>query len=199
MSRMGSLLVVTGPPGSGKSVVAQVLASAAERSVLVEGDAFFRFLASGAIDPWLAESNDQNTVVTKAAASAAGTFALGGYTTIYDGIVGPWFLETFAEATGLSELDYVILLPDVETCVRRVATRQNHGFTDEAATRKMHAEFANAEIADRHVLRDPPEGVAAVAELVSTACDSGLLVIPTPPCVNRSAPPADGWGHTSEE
>src|SRR5437868_11856955 len=127
---MGSLLVVTGPPGAGKSSVARVLAGAARRSVLIEGDAFFGFLASGAIDPWLPASNDQNTVVTKAAASAAGVFATGGYTTVYDGVVGPWFLPTFGAATGLDRFDYVILLPSLDVCLERVATRRNHGFTD---------------------------------------------------------------------
>src|ERR1700730_3526544 len=108
---VGSLLVVTGPPGAGKSSVARVLADAAYESVLIEGDAFFGFLASGAIEPWLPASNDQNTVVTKAAASAAGAFATGGYTAVYDGVVGPWFLPTFGAATGLDRLDYAILLP----------------------------------------------------------------------------------------
>ena len=73
----------------------------ANQSVLVQGDAFFSFLASGAIEPWLPAPNDQNTVVTKAAASAAGAFATGGFTTVYDGVVGPWFLATFGAATGL--------------------------------------------------------------------------------------------------
>jgi cytidylate kinase len=172
---MGSLLVVTGPPGAGKSSVARLLASAADRSVLVEGDAFFGFLANGAIDPWLPESNDQNTVVTRAAASAAGQFAAGGFRTVYDGVVGPWFLSTFAGSTALERLDYVILLPPADTCVRRVATRRNHGFTDEAATRKMHAEFATAAIPDRHVLLDPPGDANAVAALVHAALDRGDL------------------------
>src|SRR3954467_3610914 len=87
---VGSLIVVTGPPGAGKSSVARVLADAAHRSVLIEGDAFFGFLASGAIEPGLPASSDQNTIVTQAAASAAGAFVRGGYATVYDGIVGPW-------------------------------------------------------------------------------------------------------------
>ncbi len=127
--------------------MAQALAAAADHSVLVEGDAFFAFLANGRIDPWLAGSNEQNTIVTEAAAAAAGRFALGGYATVYDGVIGPWFLETFAKATGLESLEYVILLPSVERCVKQVAERTGHGFTDEAATRKMHKEFAAAAIA----------------------------------------------------
>lgn len=172
---MGSLLVITGPPGAGKSSVARVLADVAHQGVLIEGDAFFGFLASGAIEPWLPASNDQNTVVTKAAASAAGAFAAGGYTTVYDGVVGPWFLPVFAAATGLDRLDYAILLPSLEVCVRRVATRRDHGFTDEAATRKMHGEFARAGVEDRHVLRVPAGDATAVAELIESAREAGEL------------------------
>jgi hypothetical protein len=172
---VGSLLVVTGPPGAGKSSVARILADAAHQSVLIEGDAFFGFLASGAIEPWLPASNDQNTVVTKAAASAAGAFATGGFTTVYDGVVGPWFLPTFGVATGLERLDYAILLPSVEVCVHRVATRPDHGFTDEAATRKMHAEFARAGLDDRHVLRDPSGDATSVAQLIESARQAGEL------------------------
>jgi hypothetical protein len=154
----------------------RLIAGAAERSVRVEGDTFFGFLATGAIEPWLPASNDQNTVVTRAAASAAGQFAIGGFTTVYDGVVGPWFLATFAAATGLDRLDYVILLPTVEVCVRRLRTRTDHNFNDEAATRKMHAEFSSAQITESHVLRDPPQDVNEVASLVLAAANSGDLV-----------------------
>ena len=69
---MASLLVITGPPGAGKSTVARFVAGSFERNVLVEGDAFFAFLARDAIPPWLPEANLQNEVVVKAAASATG-------------------------------------------------------------------------------------------------------------------------------
>ena len=172
---MGSLLVVTGPPGAGKSTVARVLAHQAEPSVLVEGDAFFGFLARGAIPPWLPASHHQNEIVTKAAAAAAGAYTAGGYLTIYDGVVGPWFLPTFAAATRLDQLDYVILLPTAEACVRRVDVRLGHGFTDREATRKMHSEFADARIDPRHVIRDPPDGPEAVAALIDAARRTGAL------------------------
>ena len=75
------------------------------------GDAFFGFLARGAVAPWLPGSHEQNEIVTRAAATTAGRFAAEGYDTVFDGMVGPWFLPTFAEATGLDRLDYVVLLP----------------------------------------------------------------------------------------
>ncbi len=177
---MGSLLIVTGPPGAGKSSVARIIADNAARSVLVEGDAFFGFLASGAIEPWLPASNHQNCVVTKAAASSAAEFSAGGYTTVFDGVVGPWFLPTFLAATGLERLDYVMLLPSVETCMQRVATRRGHGFTDASATKKMHAEFACSTIAERYVLVDPPGDAAEVAGIVEAARERGQLAYTMP-------------------
>jgi hypothetical protein len=158
--------------------VARIVVDRAKLSVLVSGDAFFGFLASGAIQPWLAESNEQNEVVTRAAASAAGTYASAGYYTVYDGVVGPWFLPIFISETTFEELDYAILLPDVESCVRRVEARRGHGFRDEPATRKMHAEFVSSQIDARHVLVDLPDDPEDVASLVEEKSRAGTLTYP---------------------
>jgi hypothetical protein len=123
----------------------------------------------------------QNDVVTRAAAAAAGCFATR-YSTVFDGIIGPWFLPTFSSATGLDTLQYLILLPSVEDCVERVTTRQGHGFADEPATRKMHDEFSRAEIAERHVLRDRRGTPEAIADEVVTRFETGSITYqPEPP------------------
>jgi energy-coupling factor transporter ATP-binding protein EcfA2 len=172
---VSSLLVVTGPPGAGKSTIARILADRLEPSVLVVGDAFFGFLARGAIEPWLPASHAQNEIVTRAAAAAAGRFASSGYETVYDGIIGPWFLPLFATGTGLDRLDYAVLLPSVDQCLTRVATRADHAFADPDATRKMHHEFASAVIEPRHVLIDPPDHPEAVADVVAAHQANGSL------------------------
>ena len=164
---MGSLLVVTGPPGSGKSTISPLLADRFERSVLVTGDSFYDFLAAGAIEPWLPESADQNAVVAEAAARATGRFAVD-YDVIYDGVLGPWQLDAFMRAGEIEQLDYAVLLPPVEVTVDRVATRTGHLFTDESAARHMHAEFAAADLLPQHVfgavLDEPAQTVALIDE-----------------------------------
>lgn len=173
------LLVVTGPPGSGKSTVSAALADLWEPSALVEGDTFFAFLRRGYVPPWLPEAHAQNDTTTRAAAAAAGTFARGGVHVVYDGVIGPWFLPAFAALTGLDAIDYVVLLPPVETCLHRVATRTGHGFTDEAATRHMHAEFVRAtsgSAADGGpgaVLTDLPDDVGGVVDAIRAALAGG--------------------------
>jgi adenylate kinase family enzyme len=172
---VGRLLVVTGPPGAGKSTVARILSAGFPLSALVAGDDFFGFLDQGAIAPWLPEAAAQNEVVTEAAAAAAGRFARGEHVVIYDGMIGPWLLPTFAATAAAPDLHYVILFPNEETCVERVRSRVGHGFTDLDATRHMYGEFRRATVDVRHVLTDPPDDPAATAAAVRARFAAGTL------------------------
>ena len=172
---MGSLLLITGPPGAGKSAVAATIGERLNRSAVVTGDAFFGFLASGKREPWLPAAHEQNETVIKAAAAATGLFVRGGYDTVFEGVVGPWFLPEFASVSGLESLDYVILMPPVDTCLARVVGRRDHGFTDESATRHMHRDFADAEIDARHIIDNGTASPDETADLVLDARRSGAL------------------------
>ena len=102
---------------------------------------------------------------------------------VYDGVVGPWFLPAFVEGVarqGLrlpGELHLAVLLPDLAVTVRRVAERTGHGFTDAAATARMHADFSAAagDLPERHLLRDVTPGPEGVAALVREHWAAGEL------------------------
>ena len=170
---MAELVVVTGPPGAGKSTVAGLLADRLEPSVLITGDTFFGFLRRGAMAPWLPEAHAQNEVVTEAAAAATGRFVAGGLHVVYDGVVGPWFVEAFSAT--VPDLHYLVLLPPLETCVERVAARTGHGFTDADATRRMHRDFATAHVEARHLLTDAAAEASAIVDHVCDRLRDGSL------------------------
>src|SRR5204862_7215634 len=76
---LSSVLILSGPPGAGKTTVASLLTADAERAVHVEADTFFRFVRGGYIDPSTPPSHEQNGVVMRAVADAAAAYAHGGY------------------------------------------------------------------------------------------------------------------------
>ncbi|HEV7720896.1 MAG TPA: AAA family ATPase [Iamia sp.] len=172
---MGDLLVVSGPPGAGKSAIAAAVADRWDPSVLIEGDAFFGFLRRGAIQPWRVEANAQNAVVAAATGAAAGRFAAGPAMVVYDGVVGPWFLPTFLGHAGLVSCSYAVVLPPLEQCLHQVRTRVGHSFTDEAAARHMHDQFARTAIDPRHVFANPAGAFDATVEAVVAAHAAGTL------------------------
>ncbi|MEW1959197.1 AAA family ATPase [Kineococcus sp. NPDC059986] len=160
---MSTLLVIAGPPGAGKTTVSSLVSARLSPSVLLRGDAFFRFLDQGAQKPWLPEAEEQNRTVIRASGAAAGRYTRGGFDAVFDGVMGPWFLPTFLEATELDVVHYAVLLPPVERCVHNVTTREGNR-DDEPGTRYMHEQFERADIDVRHLVIEPegtPEEVAA--------------------------------------
>lgn len=180
---MSNLLVVSGPPGAGKSTVSALLMSSFERAALVPGDDFFAFWARGALLPWLPEADEQNRLVLRSAIAASATLAAGGCPVVYDGVLRPQVLPVLAEEAGRhglqvpGELHYALLLPSLERCQRQVAERTGHGFTDAAATAHMHADITAglADLDERHVLADPPDEPSAAAALLLERYRSGRL------------------------
>jgi hypothetical protein len=113
-------------------------------------------------------------VVIRASGAAAGQYARGGYEAVFDGVLGPWWLPTFFEATELDDLHYAILLPSVERCVHNVATREGHD-DDGTGTRHMHDQFLRALIDPRHLLTDPPASQRTQPRSSCPATADGLL------------------------
>jgi cytidylate kinase len=169
---VGELIVITGPPGAGKSSISEHLANERTPSALVAGDSFFAMIKQGYILPWLPQARHQNSVIIEAAGAAAGRLSDIGFV-VYDGVLGPWFLQTFLRAAGMVQLHYVILLPPLEVCLERVRTRSGHAFADLPVTRDMYEQFAKAAVDPRHLITEPDDHPAQLAELIAGELDAG--------------------------
>lgn len=177
---MGEVIIVTGPPGAGKSTVSRLVADSFGSSVYVPGDWFFGLWRSGAIDPWLPQALPQTSVAASAAAAAVGAFALADCQVVYDGFIPPRHLPGFAAAAGLSALHYAVILPPVTICVNRVTSRTGHGFTSADATRAMHQDFTQATLDARHLVTDAEGPPAAIAREILDRLAAGSILW-TPP------------------
>ena len=129
------IVVISGPPGAGKTTIAKRLAKALE-STYVDGDAFF----SGPIPPWTREAHGQNTAAVAAIGREARAAASDGRSVVVDGLIGPWFIEDLLRATG-TRVAYLILRPDRQTIMRRALDRDAQHLTDPAVVTHMYDAF----------------------------------------------------------
>jgi predicted kinase len=145
-------LILAGPPGVGKTTVAELLAARSERAVHLESDVFFRAIRTGYVEPWKSESREQNEAVGRIVAGAAAGYAAAGYFTIVEGIVIPgWLFEPLLRSLRKAghSVAYAVLQAPPELCAERVAAR-DRGVIDRAVVDQLWNAFADLGPLARH-------------------------------------------------
>jgi cytidylate kinase len=169
----GKVIILTGPPGAGKTTVAEFLAvNASVPTVHLTTDLFYRSIRAGFVLPFLPQAQQQNAVVIEAIVGTVATFARGGYDVVVDGIVGPWFLGPFRAASERDHLvmSYVVLRPGLPITLSRATERRGTELRDIEAITGLHGAFAQLGDLEDHAIDtgtlDAEQTAAEVRRLV---------------------------------
>lgn len=179
------VILLSGSPGSGKSTVARRVAAAFARSVHLHTDDFWRMIVSGGVPPYLPEADAQNQTVMAVIQRAAWRYAAGGFTTVVDGVIGPWMLSHFdgsgaSDAVAPPRVHLVVLRPSREEALRRAQSRSGaDALVDAGPVTALWDQFADLGDLERHVIdstmQTPGETVAAVRTALA---GGGYLLTP---------------------
>jgi predicted kinase len=173
-----SVLILAGPPGVGKTTVAELLAARWERAVHLESDLFFSAIRSGYVEPWRPESREQNEVVGGIVAAAAAGYAAAGYFTIVDGIVIPgWLFEPLRDSLRDAghQVAYAVLRAPLEVCTRRAGARDGTRFAGPDVIGQLWTAFADLGPLERHAIEVGSMSPVAVADELEQSVRAGTL------------------------
>jgi len=168
----GNILILTGPPGAGKTTASRSLAAESEGpAVHLHSDDFWHFIKKGAILPFLSNAHQQNEIVLGVVAGAAEGYARGGYFVIVDGIVGPWFLHLFRKLK--CPVHYIVIRPPLDDAIERCRLRDGETLMDPGPITHLYTQFSRLDGGlENHVIQtagcDPSAALTAIsAGLVS--------------------------------
>ena len=179
-NEIGAVIVLSGPPGVGKTTVARILAETATKpAVHLLTDNFYTAIKKGFVLPFLPEAAKQNEVVVGVVVESMLGYARGGYDVVVDGIIGPWSLQPFVEAAQRAHvsLSFVVLRRTLEQTFARAVGREGKALKASGPIKGLYGAFANLGALERHAIDSTNHSVEDTVADVRRGVNAGLFAL----------------------
>ena len=146
---MNKLYLITGPAGVGKTTVSKEIAKSLEKSVLLEGDEFYKHVVGSYVPAW--KEGNHLDIFWKVCIDTIKNYLNEGYDVVFNYIIGKNKFYELKQAFKDFDTKFIVLLVDEATLLKRDAERPEDEQMKERCSILLNS-FINYNYEENHIL-----------------------------------------------